>query len=81
MPARRVSQAEKVCRTFKAAQMAKGFTQEDVAKRLKVDRTTISRWYNSPYEMSVGNFCLLCQVLSIAPQNILAEYMTTKSYK
>lgn len=72
MPAKKVTRSERVCRAFKSAQAAKGYTQEDVAKRLRVDRSTVSRWYNSPDEMSVGNFRLLCQVLALSPNDILS---------
>ena len=72
MPAKRVTRSDRICRAFKTAQAAKGYTQADVAKRLGVDRSTISRWYNAPDEMSIGNFRLLCQVLSIPPQDIFS---------
>jgi len=72
MPAKKITRSERICRAFKSAQAAKGYTQEDVAKRLRVDRSTISRWYNSADEMSVGNFRLLCQVLTISPEDILS---------
>lgn len=72
MPAPKITRAERVKRLFKAAQAAKGYTQADVARRLKVDRSTISRWYGNTDEMPVGSFRLLCQVLSIAPTDILS---------
>lgn len=71
MPAKKVTRAEKVSRMFKAAQQSKGYTQVDVAKRMNVDRSTISSWYRHTDNMSVGNFRLLCQVLSVNPQDIL----------
>ena len=72
MPAKKVTRSDRVCRVFKSAQAAKGMTQADVAKRLGVDRSTISKWYNHADDMSVGNFRLLCRVLSIAPHDVLS---------
>ncbi len=72
MPAKKVTRSDRMCRAFKTAQAAKGYTQADVAKRLSVQQATISRWYNNADEMSLGNFRLLCQVLSVSPQDILS---------
>ena len=72
MPVKKVTRSDRMCRAFKTAQTAKGYTQADVAKRLGVDRSTISRWYNNADEMSLGNFRLLCQVLSVSSQDILS---------
>lgn len=72
MPAKKVTRSEKMRRVLKAAQAAKGMTQNDVAKRMKVDRSTISKWYSHAGNMSVDEFCLLCQVLAISPQDILS---------
>jgi transcriptional regulator with XRE-family HTH domain len=72
MPAKKITRAERVCRALKAAQQLKGMTQDDVAKRMKVDRSTVSKWYRHVDTMSVGNFRLLCQVLSVVPQDILS---------
>ncbi len=72
MPAKKITRAVKICRAFKAAQISKGYTQADIAKRLGVNRSTVSRWYHSPDEMSVGSFRLLCTVLAIEPADILA---------
>ena len=72
MPAKKITRSDRICRAFKAAQTAKGYTQADVAKRLKVQQATISRWYSHADEMSLGNFRLLCQVLSISPKDIFS---------
>ncbi len=72
MPAKKVTRSDRICRAFKSAQTAKGYTQADVAKRLKVQQGTVSRWYNNADEMSLGNFRLLCQVLSVSPADILS---------
>ncbi len=72
MPAKTVTRSNRIERAFKSAQAAKGFTQADVAKRLKVDQTTVSKWYRHADDMSVGKLRLLCQVLAISPQDILS---------
>lgn len=67
-----ITRSTKVCRALKAAQTAQGFTQADVAKRMKVSQTTVSRWYTHPDEMSVGVFRVLCNVLSLSPQELIS---------
>lgn len=66
------TRSDRICRAFKVAQTSKGYTQADIAKRIGVDRSTISRWYHTPDDMSIGNLRLLCQVLSVSPQEILS---------
>lgn len=38
-----ITRSTKVCRVLKAAQTAQGFTQADVAKRMKVSQNTDGR--------------------------------------
>ena len=71
MPARE-TRSTRISKAFKAAQQSKGYTQADVAKRLDVKQSTVSKWYKHPDMMSVGSLRLLCQVLSISPQDILS---------
>ena len=71
MPARE-TRSMRICKTFKAAQQNMGYTQADVAKRLDVKQSTVSKWYKYPDMMSVGSLRLLCQVLSISPGDILS---------
>ena len=71
MPARE-TRSTRISKAFKAAQQSKGYTQADVAKRLDVKQSTVSKWYKYPDMMSVGSLRLLCQVLSISPQDILS---------
>lgn len=66
------TRSDRICRALKVAQTSKGYTQADIAKRIGVDRSTISRWYHTPDDMSIGNLRLLCQVLSVSPQEILS---------
>lgn len=71
MPTRE-TRSTRISKAFKAAQQSKGYTQADVAKRLDVKQSTVSKWYKHPDMMSVGSLRLLCQVLSISPQDILS---------
>lgn len=68
----RETRSMRICKTFKAAQQNMGYTQADVAKRLDVKQSTVSKWYKYPDMMSVGSLRLLCQVLSISPEDILS---------
>lgn len=71
MPARE-TRSTRISKAFKAAQQNMGYTQADVAKRLDVKQSTVSKWYKHPDMMSIGTLRLLCQVLSISPQDILS---------
>lgn len=57
---------------LKAAQAAQGMTQSDVAKRMKVSQTQVSRWLSSPDNMTLGNFRVLCKVLGVSPSEIIS---------
>ena len=72
MSVSKLTRKAKVCKALKAAQNAQGLTQADIAKRLKVSQTTVSRWYNNTDEMPLGSFRLLCTVLSLSPQDVLS---------
>lgn len=72
MPKLKTTRSERISRRFKAAQIEKGYTQEDVAKRLRVDQGTISHWYNHPDNISLGKLRLLCQVLGVSTQEIIS---------
>ena len=71
MPTRE-TRSTRISRAFKVAQTQMGYTQADVAKRLDVKQSTVSKWYKHPDMMSIGTLRLLCQVLSISPQDILS---------
>lgn len=68
---RQETRSARICRAFKSAQVDKGYTQQDIAKRLGVDQSTVSKWYHQPDSMTIGSLRLLCTVLSISPQEIM----------
>ena len=70
MPAKKITRAEKIKRRFKAAQAAKGWTQERVGKAMGVQGATVSKWYSDINKMGVLTFETLCTVLGIEPSEI-----------
>ncbi len=67
-----ISRSEKVRNALKAAQAAQGMTQSDVARRMKVSQTQVSRWLGNPDAMTLGNFRVLCATLGVAPSEIIS---------
>ena len=57
---------------LRAAQAAQGMTQSDVARRMKVSQTQVSRWLSAPDSMTLGNFRVLCKVLGVSPSEIIS---------
>lgn len=68
---KKLSRADIACRVLKSAQMRKGLTQSDLAKRLCVTQPVVSRWLKNCYSMRVSEFDLLCKTLSVNPNDIL----------
>ena len=62
----------RVRNALRAAQAAQGMTQSDVARRMKVSQTQVSRWLSSPDNMTLGTFRVLCKVLDVSPSEIIS---------
>lgn len=70
MPAKKITRNEKIRRKLKSAQVSKGMTQENVAKRMGVHKTTVGKWYSDINRLSVLDFEMLCKILEIDPSEI-----------
>lgn len=55
------------------ARKAKGFTQEELGRHLKVTRQTIAAWEKGEAEPSAGNLYLLARVLGVSLEFFLEE--------
>ena len=60
-----ISRAERYRRKLKAARSAKDLTQAAVAKMLKIEQPSYSRWENNIDLVSFGNVKLLCKILDV----------------
>ncbi|MBO5449284.1 MAG: helix-turn-helix transcriptional regulator [Ruminococcus sp.] len=65
MPKKAIKSAERYRRKLKAARAAKDLSQEAIAKRFRIDRSSYSRWENNIDLVSFGNVKLLCKILDI----------------
>ena len=61
----KISRTEYYRRKLKAARAAADLSQDDVAKKFKIDRLSYSRWENDIDLVSFGNVKLLCKILDI----------------
>ena len=68
----RETRSGRVRNALKAAQAAQGMTQSDVARRMKVSQTQVSRWLGNPDAMTLGTFRVLCKVLGVSPSEIIS---------
>ncbi len=71
MPAKKITPDEYRARKIKAAYVAKGMTQSDVAKRLKVKPSSISRRIAHVSNMKVADLLSLCNLLGLSVAEVL----------
>ena len=56
--------------TVKAARVNAGLTQEELANKMGVHRSTISSWETNPSTMQIKDAELLCKILNISISKI-----------
>lgn len=66
--------------TVKAARVNAGLTQEELANKMGVHRSTISSWEANPSTMQIKDAELLCKILNIPISNIFFGYDSTKRW-
>lgn len=66
--------------TVKAARVNAGLTQEELANKMGVHRSTISSWETNPSTMQIKDAELLCKILNIPISNIFFGYDSTKRW-
>lgn len=66
--------------TVKAARVNAGLTQEELANKMGVHRSTISSWETNPSTMQIKDAELLCKILNIPISNIFFGYDSTKCW-
>lgn len=54
----------------------KNISQQDLATKLNVDRSSISRWENNEMDPTVDKAIQIAKVLNISPADFLATDMT-----
>lgn len=66
--------------TVKAARVNAGLTQEELANKMGVHRSTISSWETNPSTMQIKDAELLCKILNIPISNIFFGYYSTNCW-
>ena len=66
--------------TVKAARVNAGLTQEELANKMGVHRSTISSWETNPSTMQIKDAELLCKILNIPISKIFFGYDSTNCW-
>ena len=61
---------EKLQISLAAARVNAGMTQDDVAKKMKISKTTIVNWEEGKVVPSFANLQMLCTIYNISKDNI-----------
>jgi len=61
---------EKLQISLAAARVNAGMTQDDVAKKMKISKTTIVNWEKGKVVPSFANLQMLCTIYNISKDNI-----------
>lgn len=62
--------AKAVGENLKQARKDKGFTQSQVAEKLRMTQQQYSRFENGVFELNYGQIVTLCQLYDITPNDI-----------
>lgn len=63
-------------KNLKFMRQQRGMSQQELADRLKIDRSTVSRWENDEMDVTVGNAIQVADVLNIPIEDLTAKDMT-----
>lgn len=59
---------------LRSARQAAGVTQEDVATKLGIPRSTVTKWETGQQRLDVLEFWSLCEGVGVDPLELLWEY-------
>ena len=62
--------AKKIGNNLKEARKFKGFTQREVAERMKMTQQQYSRFENGVFELNYAQIIFLCQLYEITPSEL-----------
>ena len=62
---------------FKAARVAAGWTQQELAERMGVSRATVIEWETGKREIRTPYFYLFCQITGFSEDEIILPQNTT----
>lgn len=68
-------------KNLKYVRQQKGISQQELADKLKIDRSTISRWENDEMDITVGNAILIADFFNIPIEDFTSKDMTKNDNK
>lgn len=63
--------------TIKAARVNKNLTQDELAEKMEVSRSTVVAWENGTREMKTAYVHLFCLIVGLTEDDILLPKITT----
>lgn len=63
--------------SLKAARVNAGFTQLEIAKKLRKNKQTIVNWENGKTAIDAGNFATLCLLYGVGEDDIFLPTQST----
>ena len=65
-------------KNLKYLRESKGMSKSDLAKRMKISQSTISRWENNEMGITIGNAYDLANVLNISIADLIGKDLTSE---
>lgn len=65
-------------KNLKYIRQSKGISQQELAEKLNIDRSTISRWENDEMDVTVGNAIAVANYLNIPIEELTSKDLTVE---
>ena len=66
-------------KNLKFIRQQKGISQQELADKLKIDRSTISRWENDEMDITVGNAIQIADFFNIPMEDLTGKDLSTEN--
>lgn len=60
--------------TLRAARVSAGFTQEELAEKMKISRKTLANWESGKTQITLAYLTLFCEVTGFQKDDIFLQY-------
>lgn len=68
-------------KNLKFIRQQKGISQQELADKLKIDRSTVSRWENDEMDITVGNAIQIADFFNIPMEDFTGKDLSQKNSK